>query len=98
LENKLAEIPAKERLRRRMYKMTVMSLLTGRQMLKRDIIYYLADAHPTHPDANIIILSARTDRGARRQAKQVENDLPFAKTPKLFFFRSVDGCWGVIDR
>lgn len=78
--------------------MTTISLLTDRQLSKRNIIYYLADAHPTHLDANVIILSARTDRGARRQAKQVENDLPFAKTPKLFFFRSVDGCWGKIDR
>ena len=78
--------------------MTTISLLTDKQLSKRDIIYYLADAHPTDPIANVIILSARTDRGARRQAKQLETDLPFVKTPKLFFYRSTDDCWGVIDR
>lgn len=78
--------------------MTTISLITDRQKSKRNIIYYLADAFPTDPEANVIILSAQTDRGARRQAKQMEAELPFVKTPKLFFYRSSDGCWGKIDR
>lgn len=62
------------------------------------ITYYLADGHPTWDSSTVVELTAKTDLGARRQANRIEKEHNFKKPPKLFFFRSSDGCWGEIDR
>ena len=49
------------------------------------ISYFLSDGHPTWIGANTVKFNARTDQGARREAKKLEKEHLFDKPPTLFF-------------
>lgn len=66
--------------------------------MKQTIVYTLSDARaPMHSDNHIgHTLTARTDTGARRQARRIAKGQAL-RAPVLTFHRLSDGCRGQID-